>query len=97
MLTATTIPAIPDITEATHGEAKEFFFFEAHALYPGQADGNEITGCDSKRYSKMNAVASTVAEIRRKSRAETKPLHCGNRQNTIGFKSEASALSNRIK
>ena len=31
-----------DITEAAHGEAKEFSFFEAHAFYPGQADGNEI-------------------------------------------------------
>src|SRR4029450_10550144 len=31
-----------DITETTHGEAKELSFFEAHALYPGQADGNEI-------------------------------------------------------
>src|SRR6266508_2974235 len=31
-----------DITEAAHGKAKEFSFFEAHALDPGQADGNEI-------------------------------------------------------
>src|SRR4029077_14771698 len=31
-----------DVTEAAHGEAKELSFFEAHALYPGQADGNEI-------------------------------------------------------
>ncbi len=31
-----------DITETAHGEAKEFSFLETHALYPGQADGNEI-------------------------------------------------------
>src|SRR5438876_10246714 len=31
-----------DITEAAHGEAKEFSFFEADSLYPGQANRNEI-------------------------------------------------------
>src|SRR4029450_4222693 len=31
-----------NITEAAHGEAKEFSFFEAHALYPGQTDDNQI-------------------------------------------------------
>jgi len=41
MLTATTIPAIPD-NEATHDEAKEFSFFEAHGPLSRHADGNEI-------------------------------------------------------
>src|SRR4030095_9987951 len=31
-----------DITETAHGEAKEFSFFEAYPLYPGQTDGNQI-------------------------------------------------------
>src|SRR5581483_10859972 len=31
-----------DITETAHGKAKEFSFFEAYALYPRQADRNEI-------------------------------------------------------
>src|SRR5437773_4766478 len=50
-----------------------------------------------KRYTKMNATASTVAEICRKPAAGTLPLHSGNRQKAIGFKRDASALSNRTK
>ena len=45
----------------------------------------------------MNATASTVAEIRSSPAAGTRPPHSGNRQNTIGFKSDAKALNSRIK
>src|SRR5438034_8084001 len=42
-----------------------------------------------KRYSKMNATASTVAEICKRPVSDARPLHAGNRQKTIGFKRDA--------
>ena len=33
---------LQNITEAAHGEAKEFAFFETHALYPSQTHSNQI-------------------------------------------------------